>query len=60
MNESNMNIIKEITLADKVRRFRGQGIQEIRGEPLKDENIKRVKSNMVNDNMKLSILNSYD
>ena len=57
-NESNMNIIKEITCADKVQGFREKGIQEIREEPLKEENIKQVKSNMVNDNMKLSILNS--
>ena len=38
----------------------GKGIQEIREEPLKGESINPVKGNMVNDDMKLSILNSYD
>ena len=59
-NESNINIIKEITWSNKVWGFYGKGVQEIREKPLKGESIKPVKSNMVNDNMKLSILNSYD
>ena len=59
-NESNMNIITEITWAYKVRGFHGKGIREIREEPLKGESINPVKGNMVNDDMKLSILNSYD
>ena len=53
-----MDITKELTWADKVRGFHGKRIQEFQEKSPKEENRKQVKSNMVNDNMKLSILNS--
>ena len=57
-NESKMDITKKLSWTDKVQGFHEERIQEFQEISPKEEKRKQVKSNMVNDNMKLSILNA--